>query len=600
MPLREDILKPIPGENPSGRHLRTDPVYDKVREARREDDELPQGVWQHERKVADYAQVVKLAGDAIATQSKDLQLAAWLCEALLKRDGLRGFSEGLNMCRSLVNDFWDTLYPEVEDGELEDRAAPFEWINSRLVPAVKGLPLTLEGQDFFGYKQSRTVQYEDQAKTKEEKAAREKQLKEGKLAPEVFDKAFVETPKVFYSGLEKSIDETLETVEALNQTCHEKFADAAPSFTTLKEGILEFRQVVHSLLQKKRETEPDPVEEKPPEPEEAAAGSDAPQGETGEGSWSGGPQGLLSFRAAAEPAGRREAVASVVAAASYLRKQEPYSPASYMMLRGLRWGELRGSSDPSVLEAPPSDIRQQVKTLALRSRWTELLELAENIMALPCSRAWLDLQRFVVEGCVALGDDYSPIAIAIRSELRALLRDLPHLMEAMLSDDTPAANPQTQAWLREILAEPAGAAPQPGPPHLPVMDGINPGWQKKYVDAHALALEAMRSGQAQKAVSILQKEVERQLSGRGRFLRKLQLAQICIQAGKDVIAQPLMDDLAAAIDTYKLEEWEDRETVAGALTFLAQNSKKIQGDAKLKQAIFERICRLDPVQALSI
>jgi hypothetical protein len=31
-----------------------------------------------------------------------------------------------------------------------------------------------------------------------------------------------------------------------------------------------------------------------------------------------------------------------------------------------------------------------------------------------------------------------------------------------------------------------------------------------------------------------------------------------------------------------------------------QSSKKIQGDAKLKQAMFERICRLDPVQALSV
>ena len=231
----------------------------------------------------------------------------------------------------------------------------------------------------------------------------------------------------------------------------------------------------------------------------------------------------------------------------------------------------------------------------------ELLQLAEAVMALPCGRAWLDLQRFVVEACVALGDDYRAIAIAIRSELRTLLRDLPHLLDAALTDDTPAANPQTQDWLREILAEPAGAAPQAEPPRMPVMDnGRTPGWQKNFVDAHALALEAMRGGKASKAVTILQHEVERQLSGRGRFQRKLQLAQICIAAGKDTIAQPLLDDIAAAIEAHKLEDWEDREMVAGALLFLVQNSKKIQGDAKAKQTIFERICRLDPVQALLI
>jgi hypothetical protein len=40
--------------------------------------------------------------------------------------------------------------------------------------------------------------------------------------------------------------------------------------------------------------------------------------------------------------------------------------------------------------------------------------------------------------------------------------------------------------------------------------------------------------------------------------------------------------------------------IAGVMVFLLQNSKKIQGDAKAKQAMFERLCRLDPVQALSI
>jgi len=127
-----------------------------------------------------------------------------------------------------------------------------------------------------------------------------------------------------------------------------------------------------------------------------------------------------------------------------------------------------------------------------------------------------------------------------------------------------------------------------------------PGWQKKFVDANALALEAMRAKDPTKAIAILQTEIERQLSGRGRFQRKLQLAQICIAAGKDAIAQPLLDDLAATVELHKLEEWEDRETVAGALTFLLQHSKKIQADAKAKQTIFERICRLDPVQALGM
>ena len=594
MPLREDILNPIAGETPGGKSLRYDPVYDKIKEARREDDELAQGAWQHERKVADWVLASKLCQDAIATQSKDLQLAAWLCEALLKRESIRGFCEGLALCRGLIDKFWDNLYPEVEDGDLEERAAPLVWLGDRLIVSIKSVPLCRDGYNFLHYKDSRVVGFEDQATSKDQKAAREKALKEGKLAPEIFDKSFVETPKAFYLDLEKQFDASLAAVKALGETCDQKFGDSSPGFGKLSEGLTEVRQVVHTLLQKKRETEPDPVEEVPAEAAEGAAEG----GEAGEG---GRAAIGLGGHVSAEPAERREAVETVVKAAAVLRRRDPFSPAAYLMLRGLRWGELRGSSDPVVLEAPPSDLRQQIKALALANRWADVLTLAEEIMALPCSRAWLDLQRFVVEACTALGDNYNAIAIAIRSELRTLLRDLPHLLDAALTDDTPAANAETQKWLRELLAEPPDAPPLAFAPHGPATeDGRAPGWQKRFVDPLALAQEAMRSGQQGKAVEILQHEVERAPSGRTRFLRKMQLAQICIAAGKDPIAQLLLDDIAAAIDAHKLDDWEDRETIARALVFLLQSSKKIQADAKAKQALFERVCRLDPVQALTV
>jgi len=597
MPLREDILNPIAGDNPGGKSLRYDPLYDKIKEARREDDQLNQGAWQTERKVADWVQVRALCQDAIATESKDLQLAVWLAEALLKREGVRGFCEGLKLCHGLLDKFWDTLYPELDEGDAEQRAAPLDWLANRLIVAIKSVPLCQDGYNFLQYKDSRVVGFEDQAQTKEQKAAREKALKEGKLAPEIFDKSFGETPKAFYADQEKQFDAALAAVAALDEVSGQKFGDAAPGFGRLTEGLTEVRQLVHTLLQKKRETEPDPVEEVPVEAQEGAA-------EAGEGTETAAGVGVsfgLGAHVSAEPAERREAIATVVAAAAVLRKRDPFGPATYLMLRGLRWGELRGSSDPVVLEAPPSDLRQQVKALANRNRWAELLELAEQIMALPCSRAWLDLQRLVVEACTALGDNYNAIAIAIRSELRTLLRDLPHLLDAALTDDTPAANSETQKWLRELLAEPSDAPPLPGSPHGPAAgDARAPGWQKRFVDPQALAQEAMRAGQQQKAVEILQHEVERAASGRARFLRKMQLAQICIAAGKDPIAQLLLDDVAAAIDTHKLDDWEDRETIARALVFLLQNSKKIQADAKTKQALFERVCRLDPVQALSI
>ena len=97
MPLREDILEPIAGENPSGVDIRYDSkllLYDKIQEARRQDDDLAQGEWQHERKVADFALVINLTQEGLATKSKDLQLAAWLAEALLHTEGFSGLRHG--------------------------------------------------------------------------------------------------------------------------------------------------------------------------------------------------------------------------------------------------------------------------------------------------------------------------------------------------------------------------------------------------------------------------------------------------------------------------------------------------------------------------
>ena len=139
MPLREDILAPIAGENPSGIDLRYDTkllIYDKIREARRQDDDLAQGAWQTERKTANYPLVIKLAQDTLATVSKDLQLAAWLTEALLATERLWGPLPGTRLCAiGLLTAFWETVYPVIEDGDRELRAKPLSWIGLHARPS---------------------------------------------------------------------------------------------------------------------------------------------------------------------------------------------------------------------------------------------------------------------------------------------------------------------------------------------------------------------------------------------------------------------------------------------------------------------------------
>lgn len=605
MPLAENLLNPIPGPNPSGEDLRYNPLYDKIKEARREEEESEQGEWKHEVKKADYPAVIKLTSEALASKSKDLQLSAWLAEALLKTEGFAGLKQGLDLTKALLETFWDTLYPQIEDGDLELRMTPLNWVASTFDHPLRLAPIDKSGHSWLDYTESRKIGYEAQADTDEKKAARAKTLESGKIAPEDFDKAFAETPKVYYVQAEATLDACLGTLDALDAFCQAKAGNASPSFTDLKKASQEVRHTVHLLLQKKRELEPDPVE--------AAAGSTTEAGAVAESRGGGelavrassGPTGILIPFADKEPPERRQAIADLTRAAATLRKLDPCSPAPYLMLRGLRWGELRAAfqnSDMTLLEGPPTDLRQHIKKLAIEGKWNELIEAAENAMSLPCSRGWLDLQRYVVDACVGLGGKYTPIVVAIRSELKALLHDVPQILETALLDDTPAANSETQAWLRELTAESApppadGSAPEPAPV---IENHSAPGWRRKLADSFDLAREALKAGQTEKAIDIMQQEVQKQLSGRGRFLRKMQLAEVCISAGKTDVALPIIDDLAFSIENNHLDDWEDREVVARALVMIIKNSPKVQADEAEKLRLFQKVVRLDPVQAISL
>jgi type VI secretion system protein ImpA len=597
MPLREDILAPIAGDNPSGIDLRYDNkllIHDKIKEARRQDDELAQGDWQAERKTANFVLVLKLAQDALATVSKDLQVSAWLTEALLQTERFDGLRQGLELTHGLLTGFWETVYPVIEDGDMELRASPLNWIGDKLDFPLRSLPITGAGHSYIVYKESRAVGYEDQAKTDKDKKNRSTMIANGKLAPEDVDKAFNETPKVFYAKAEKDLDACLLVLGELDKYCDEQFGSDAPGFGRLKTALTEVRHTVHTLLDKKREKEPDPVEEIPAE--EVAV-----EGAIGEGGEAGAATGGSISTSFATPA---QAMASIAAAASFLRKKDPLSAAPYLMLRGLRWGELRTGaplSSTTLLEAPSTELRQQIKRLALGKKWKDLLETGETAMAQPGGRAWLDLQRLSVAACTALGDEYQPIATAIQSELRALLNDLPELLDATLLDDTPAANPETKAWLSGLRTPvPVPHSEDSEAPEEPaaILNGT-PTWLASSVDAYVLAKDALAAGLNEKAFAIMRAEIARQRSGRGRFRRTMQLVELAITAGQDGLAQPLLEDIATTIENHKLDAWEDPEQIASDLLKLMRHSKRIQGSSSDKQKLYERICRLDPVQALS-
>jgi hypothetical protein len=240
----------------------------------------------------------------------------------------------------------------------------------------------------------------------------------------------------------------------------------------------------------------------------------------------------------------------------------------------------------------------------MEGSWTEVLEAAEKGMALECGRGWLDLQRYVGRACYELGDYYEPIRRAVISGVRGLLADYPQLAELTMMDDTPTANAETQAWLKEsVVLAPASAeaeyTPTPYQPDAEAGSASEPGAEAA-PDTYQLAMQAARAGRPQEGIEMLTREIAHESSGRARFHRKVQLTQLCIGTGHDAIAVPILQALAAEIERHKLEDWESPELLAQPLALLYRCLTKADGSAEERQKLYSWICRLDPLQAMNV
>ena len=113
-------------------------------------------------------------------------------------------------------------------------------------------------------------------------------------------------------------------------------------------------------------------------------------------------------------------------------------------------------------------------------------------------------------------------------------------------------------------------------------------------------MKAARAGKVQEAISLVTREMNNERTGRGRFQRHIQLANIFLATKHESIAYPILLELAEEIERRKLEEWEDPVMVAQPLALLYRCADKLGRDDAEKQKIYQKLCRLDPGQALAL
>ena len=627
MPLRDDLLAPIAGTNPSGKNLKYDRVFDAIKESRREDLDVNQGDWKVALKTADWTQVIKVAGEALAKRSKDLQIAAWLIDAHVRREGFAILAPSFALLESLLEEFWDTLYPELEDGDSELRSTPLEWLGNKLPDAIVLVPITSAGLSWSGYQLSRLAGYEKDANTEAKKKVRQQAIADGKPTAEDFDEAVNATPREFYDALEGSLSPALEELEKLNTLCDEKFGSYAPSLVKVRTLLENILQQARNILKSKPApaaavttvvvevstpaTVPEPVAAAPVAVVTAAV-TVAPAAP---------PQPATVTAAATaltgDPSGLEDAIKRTGAICRWLRDKTIYDASAFLIIRAMRWGELRAKAPEIVaalLEAPSTEVRAGIKQPFVAKSWDAVLNATESAMELPCGRAWLDLQRYTVLALEAKGPYYAGVAVSIRKALRDLIEEFPTLLDQTLNDDTPVANPETRTWINEFVLS---GAPLPAP--IPVAVAASPAVEAVAPPARQIPLEkppelepeepvpgdvfdqalaAARANRSGEALDLIYKQLAAERSGRGRFRRRTQLAHLLMVSGHEKIASPILQELAGEIEQRRLDDWERGEALAYPVELLIRCLDSNGADSAGRKQLYDRLCRLDPVRAL--
>jgi len=564
--LIEDIAQPISDSQPSGEDISkldsSDPrneewilKYSELRELT--------------RKIATNCEsIVDVTQSILTEKSKDLTMAGHLSNALLHQKGFPGLSEGLKVYHILLQNFWDKgLYPQ------KDRVR-----SVRLKALDKSLATDISAQT---------------------------------------------GEKEFFVPAEASDAEALEeikgTIDAIVATLKEKLSESdVPMMDNLTRAVNARLKVLGPV----KKPEPPKKEEKPQEKGiKGLIRKTMPSRQAQE-------ETEVAVATEEEPVGLEiasevDAARTVVRAAKFLLQKVPTSVVPYRLVRSALWYSLPlfnpepNRSGKRVTQFFPPSGKAMLAELLKEEDWESLIIQCEavfvdNFEAGGGGCFCLDIQRFLCTavkelmskateaGDARTKDTYGFLQKTLLQDTAIFLDRFPYIVDLLYSDGTPFVDAQTKNWIEKtvkpVLAASGGQQGTAG--NVQAGDSqISEDFEK--------ALDLLAKQKWEDAVGLMQISIDTEASRRGRFLRRLNLASLCIDATQPSMARPILEQLDEEISDFSLDQWEPSICVQvwNNLKRCYQELMSQQENDGIYQEkadrIFEKICRLDIRAALT-
>jgi type VI secretion system protein ImpA len=315
------LLAPISPDSPCGEDMSFSREFDAIREKRREDDPtLAQGDWKKPFKVADWPGVAAQCEELLSNRTKDLRVAGWLADSLGRTQGFSGLAAGLALCATLCTELWETLYPQIDGGDQEQRIGSLNWLLAQVNELARLAPVLASSHRRLGLRDIEGARAVQQLLARGIVDAASVAAK-GTLTLDEVAKVQAGTPRQFLTDNLVAIQQAVDALAALESAVDERLGAEGPGFGSARkalEGAMENAQRF------------------------ARDAGVAPAGE----SVAIPPAGSVPAEPAAQslPGGplesRAQALAQLRSVAEFFRRTEPHSPVAYLADKAAQWGEM--------------------------------------------------------------------------------------------------------------------------------------------------------------------------------------------------------------------------------------------------------------------
>lgn len=276
-----------------------------------------------------WQQVLDLAPSILKEEGKDLEIASWYTEALVRKHGFVGLRDAFALLRGLIENFWEQLYPMPDEDGMETRVAPLSGLNGEgaegvLMAPIRKVSIT-EGQPPGPFSYWQYQQVLDIQKLPDEDARQSKETALGFSLGDI-EKAVLESSDEFFISQRDCLDQSLEHFRAcseqLDQHCGPQ--DAPPVRNIIE--VLEDCRGAISHLGRDKYAQHESIEE-----------TQAPEAE------SQNDEQPVATSAARNKQGmnREEAFRQLREISEFFRRTEPHSPVSYVLQKAVKWGNMR-------------------------------------------------------------------------------------------------------------------------------------------------------------------------------------------------------------------------------------------------------------------